>query len=1149
MRKWCIWVFTFVACIQVFSINPWNGVDKQMVTPLNDVYTISNAAQLAWIADLSKMFDFQGKTIILDDDIDLGYIPPLTPNWPGIGSEEFPFQGVFNGQNHVVRNMGCTYMPHQEGLGLFNHVGSAGEVQNVAVISGSVFVEQKRGIGAIVGVNDGLLTHCFNMMTISAKNCSYVGGLVGRNGGIISYCYNVGIIDQLGSFVGGLAGENSGSIDHSYSAGYVTVGGALTGNNVGAIANTYYDRQICCQSAGQGVSGAESELTTMELQAIFASDNAWLCSQEGYPELSVFSASTSSLAANASHISTALASLYHQNSKFERANEITKNFVCHSKLNLVTWTSNHEEVVLFSDASATVFRPCDATPTILSATYNFDNEQVVKQIWVSPLAYSPFVPGMLNGGQASVCYGGDKKFKTISSVMAPTLGKDDDQTNFPYYYRLTWYELQDLDGDGRFTDTIWSPIAGQVELPQNEFNDWLVPTDVNGVFFFTLETRDSQCATTYKRSELGFTIVVFSEFDAGNIGNAADTVYVNLPGALVVPSLADAAGGDGNYHYQWTQQLTTIDFATGEPLVVGQPTRVLDGMDPLDAASALAPITQGGLYTFTRDARDASCNNQFTPSEGAVTIFAIPAINPGAIDATQTYYFCHPEQGNELIIHEIEAASGGCPNLVYRWFCNDVLLPNAVSPTLDLSAYPFLENETYVFRREVNDRLLLPDNWLPSRDTITIVILATFEVGEVSFDSIADCYDAVHPTTYPIQISELQPAAGGDFSYRWVLRYNQGEKVLDGENGVELQYVFDPSAYTLPNCFTFVRQVQNNECASEWATTNGRYVISLGRDEVDNQDVNVCDGDMPYQGIYVTSTGKTFPYQLSRDGEVVTLTDLTPTGCNLTVNLTCRVTVAPVAHFITQALFCPGDESAPLPIRIDQGMPDAYDITYNEAAHCAGLQDESGVIAPGDSMITFSTSPDLPAGNYMMYVTFRHGQCVGNTDSTSLSVSLPGYVQTRWDDVIFVDNSGTVDSLHLVFVDYQWFKNGEPLEGETRQYYQENPFLNGIYYCCMTDREGYQYYSCPIEAHPGMGWVTTTVERQPLCVPNPAAPGQVVRLSLSSIANIALYMSDGRLYSTSYHTDHLMAPQERGIYLVRCTTNNGAEFTTKLIVK
>ena len=61
----------------------------------------------------------------------------------------------------------------------------------------------------------------------------------------------------------------------------------------------------------------------------------------------------------------------------------------------------------------------------------------------------------------------------------------------------------------------------------------------------------------------------------------------------------------------------------------------------------------------------------------------------------------------------------------------------------------------------------------------------------------------------------------------------------------------------------------------------------------------------------------------------------------------------------------------------------------------------------------------------------------------------------KWTDVIFVRN---IDSLYTA---YQWYQNGQPIDGATEQFYHDPNGLTGRYHCVMQTRNGGSEETCP----------------------------------------------------------------------------------------
>ncbi|MDD6002965.1 MAG: leucine-rich repeat protein [Bacteroidales bacterium] len=104
----------------------------------------------------------------------------------------------------------------------------------------------------------------------------------------------------------------------------------------------------------------------------------------------------------------------------------------------------------------------------------------------------------------------------------------------------------------------------------------------------------------------------------------------------------------------------------------------------------------------------------------------------------------------------------------------------------------------------------------------------------------------------------------------------------------------------------------------------------------------------------------------------------------------------------------------------------------------------------------------------------------------TLTVYLPkNIVKQLYHNVIFVDNHDTL------FTAYQWYKNDQPLKGETKQYITERPELTGIYSVEVTTQNGIKLHSCSTES-----FATTKLSSTVTPYPNPAKAGVPFTLKL-----------------------------------------------------
>ena len=172
-----------------------------------------------------------------------------------------PFEGIFDGNGHTIRNL--TIGVGNNYLGLFGRIeGSGAQVKNLGVeninITGGVDSDY---LGGLCGRNyHGTINNCYATGSVTGGDNSYhLGGLCGynRHGSTITNCYAAGLVtggdDSYG--LGGLCGSNGGTITNCYAAGSVIgddyLGGLCGYNEYGTITN--------CYATGSVTGGAYSD--------------------------------------------------------------------------------------------------------------------------------------------------------------------------------------------------------------------------------------------------------------------------------------------------------------------------------------------------------------------------------------------------------------------------------------------------------------------------------------------------------------------------------------------------------------------------------------------------------------------------------------------------------------------------------------------------------------------------------------------------------------------------------------------------------------------------------------------------------------------------------------------------------------------------
>ncbi|MFR2495259.1 MAG: GLUG motif-containing protein [Christensenellales bacterium] len=256
-------------------------------------FQIAGAAQLAELAQYVNAGDatFVSAHYVLTDDVNLS----AYGNWTPIGTEDHPFEGVFDGQNHVVTGL---KIDRSQGVcqGLFGYVSGTddahkAQIKNVAVrdaqirartevgavvgrygqftqgfveplencamiggtIQGTSSMGQSSCVGGIVGRACGEIQRCYATGNIiGADNAIEYGGIVGETYKAVKACYWTGRLSALGSYAddfGGIAGSARGAVTNCYTTGDIT-GSLDNAATLGSIVGCAMDRVTNCYATG-----------------------------------------------------------------------------------------------------------------------------------------------------------------------------------------------------------------------------------------------------------------------------------------------------------------------------------------------------------------------------------------------------------------------------------------------------------------------------------------------------------------------------------------------------------------------------------------------------------------------------------------------------------------------------------------------------------------------------------------------------------------------------------------------------------------------------------------------------------------------------------------------------------------------------------
>lgn len=142
-------------------------------------YLIKNYDNLRELALLTNAGEsFRGRHIALDADLDLGSV--IAESYVPAGTKAHPFQGIFDGRNHTIRNLhingiGASY------AGIFGYLGPESVVANLKVENSSVY-----NVGDNTGMVAGFSAGRLGNITVSKCEVASEGKLAGGIAGLVS---------------------------------------------------------------------------------------------------------------------------------------------------------------------------------------------------------------------------------------------------------------------------------------------------------------------------------------------------------------------------------------------------------------------------------------------------------------------------------------------------------------------------------------------------------------------------------------------------------------------------------------------------------------------------------------------------------------------------------------------------------------------------------------------------------------------------------------------------------------------------------------------------------------------------------------------------------------------------------------------------
>ena len=213
----------------------WQGegtaASPYRISTVNDLHTLKE-----WTSYLGK--GTNGLHFQLQNDID------MEDTWLSYVDE---FSGVFDGNGKTISNL--NYNAGNGRNALFSHLNSGGVIKNLT-ISGTIIENEYSNAGGIVGMNEGIVIGCTNLVDIKGRH--YAAGIVRTNYGQVIACVNKGNLECSEGTVGGIVEQqgNGGEIIACYNVGAINGTRNNDARVGGVLSEGFGGKVIACYNTG-----------------------------------------------------------------------------------------------------------------------------------------------------------------------------------------------------------------------------------------------------------------------------------------------------------------------------------------------------------------------------------------------------------------------------------------------------------------------------------------------------------------------------------------------------------------------------------------------------------------------------------------------------------------------------------------------------------------------------------------------------------------------------------------------------------------------------------------------------------------------------------------------------------------------------------
>ena len=262
-----------------------------------------------------------------------------------------------------------------------------------------------------------------------------------------------------------------------------------------------------------------------------------------------------------------------------------------------------------------------------------------------------------------------------------------------------------------------------------------------------------------------------------------------------------------------------------------------------------------------------------------------------------------------------------------------------------------------------------------------------------------------------------------------------------------------------------------------------------------------------------------------------------------------------VAVNYTPQEFCEGGGKVEVPYSIKAGGPVTYDLCFSETAKKLGLVDHLNQPVPTmDGKVEILLKEEMWPGKCDANLIFRNNKCDTALIPVSFTVhyTADSVITQRWNDFLSVRK--TAYDYYGGFHDYQWYQDGQLLEGQTTsQLYLPDGKLqkNSVYRVEFTrDSDNVRVSTCDFSPDDQQPDTVTIITITPTLLSSQHK--MPVHVHTSEACSVSVYYQSGRLvgqWAIKEGDNPLYLPDTKGLYLLRVAFDSGKTEIRKIIVE